>query len=162
MNTQLKNIVATLAFSLFSLSFAFSQTPQEGFGYLNSERPEKAKEVFTKLAESSPTADSYYNLGYYYVRTNQLDEAQKAFEKGLAVDDKSYLNQVGLATVAMGKGDMAKAKEMIEFAEKKTRGKDANVLFRAGEAYTLFDKHSDPAEAIRLLDEAVKKDNSTP
>ena len=159
MNTQLKNIVATLAFSLFSLSFAFSQTPQEGFGYLNSERPEKAKEVFTKLAESSPTADSYYNLGYYYVRTNQLDEAQKAFEKGLAVDDKSYLNQVGLATVAMGKGDMAKAKEMIEFAEKKTRGKDANVLFRAGEAYTLFDKHSDPAEAIRLLDEAVKKDN---
>lgn len=159
MNTQLKNIAATLAFSLFSLSFAFSQTPQEGFDYLNSERPEKAKEVFTKLAESSPTADSYYNLGYYYVRTNQLDEAQKAFEKGLAVDDKSYLNQVGMATVAMGKGDMAKAKEMIEFAEKKTRGKDANVLFRAGEAYTLFDKHSDPAEAIRLLDEAVKRDN---
>lgn len=159
MNTQLKNIAATLAFSLFSLSFAFSQTPQEGFDYLNSERPEKAKEVFTKLAESSPTADSYYNLGYYYVRTNQLDEAQKAFEKGLAVDDKSYLNQVGLATVAMGRGDMAKAKEMIEFAEKKTRGKDANVLFRAGEAYTLFDKHSDPAEAIRLLDEAVKRDN---
>lgn len=159
MNTQLKNIAATLAFSLFSLSFAFSQTAQQGFDYLNSERPEKAKEIFTKLAESSPTADSYYNLGYYYVRTNQLDEAQKAFEKGLAADDKSYLNQVGLATVAMGKGDMAKAKEMIEFAEKKTRGKDANVLFRAGEAYTLFDKHSDPAEAIRLLDEAVKRDN---
>ncbi|MPR34390.1 tetratricopeptide repeat protein [Salmonirosea aquatica] len=159
MNTQLKNIAATLALSLFSLTFAFSQTPEEGFGYLNSERPEKAKEVFTKLAESSPSADNYYNLGYYYVRTNQLDEAQKAFEKGLAVDDKSYLNQVGLATVALGKGDVAKAKEMIEYAEKKTRGKDANVLFRAGEAYTLFDKNSDPAEAIRLLDEAVKRDN---
>ncbi len=159
MNTQLKNIAATLALSLFSLSFAFSQTPQEGFDYLNSERPEKAKEVFTKLAESSPSADNYYNLGYYYVRTNQLDEAQKTFEKGLALDDKSYINQVGLATVALGKGDVAKAKEMIEYAEKKTRGKDANVLFRAGEAYSLFDKYSDPAEAIRLLDEAVKKDN---
>jgi tetratricopeptide (TPR) repeat protein len=159
MNTQLKNIAATLALSLFSLSFAFSQTPEEGFNYLNSERPDKAKEVFTKLAETSPTADSYYNLGYFYVRNNQLDEAQKAFEKGLAADDKNYLNQVGLATVALGKGDVAKAKEMIEYAEKKTRGKDANVLFRAGEAYTLFDKYSDPAEALRLLDEAVKKDN---
>ena len=159
MNTQIKNIAATLALSLFSLSFAFSQTPEEGFGYLNSERPEKAKEIFTKLAESSPSTDNYYNLGYYYVRTNQLDEAQKAFEKGLALDDKSYLNQVGIATVALGKGDMAKAKEMLEFVEKKTRGKDANVLFRAGEAYTLFDKNSDPAEAIRLLDEAVKRDN---
>ena len=159
MNTQLKKIAVTLFVGLFSLSFAFSQTPEEGFNYLNSERPDKAKEVFTKLAESSPSVDNYYNLGYYYVRTNQLDEAQKAFEKGLAVDDKSYLNQVGLATVALGKGDVAKAKEMIEFAEKKTRGKDANVLFRAGEAYTLFDKYNDPAEAIRLLDEAVKRDN---
>jgi len=159
MNTQLKNIAGALALSLVSLSFAFSQTPDEGFNYLNSERPEKAKEVFTKLAEISPSADNYYNLGYYYIRTNQLDEAQKTFEKGLALDDKSYLNQVGLATVALGKGDVAKAKEMIEYAEKKTRGKDANVLFRAGEAYTLFDKYSDPAEAIRLLDEAVKRDN---
>jgi tetratricopeptide (TPR) repeat protein len=159
MNTQLKNIAGALALSLFSLSFAFSQTPEEGFSYLYSEQPEKAKEVFTKLAESSPSAENYYNLGYYFVRANQLDEAQKTFEKGLAVDDKSYLNQVGLATVALGKGDVAKAKEMIEYAEKKTRGKDANVLFRAGEAYTLFDKYNDPAEAIRLLDEAVKKDN---
>ncbi len=159
MNIQLKHIAATLALSLFSLTFAFSQTPDEGFGYLSSERPEKAKEVFTKLAETSPSTDSYYNLGYYYVRTNQLDEAQKAFEKGLALDDKSYINQVGLATVALGKGDVAKAKEMIEYVEKKTRGKDANVLFRAGEAYSLFAKYNDPAEAIRLLDEAVKKDN---
>ena len=160
MNTKLKNLIGILTLSLVTLTMAFAQTAQEGFDQLNAERPQKAKEVFTKLAESSPSPESYYNLGYFYVRTNQLDEAQKAFEKGLELDDKSYLNMVGLATVALGKGDRAKADELIALAEKKTRGKDAVVLFRAGEAYSLFEKNSDPAEAIRLLDEAVKRDRS--
>lgn len=159
MNTKLKNLIGIVSLSLVSLSFAFGQTPEEGFSQLNAERTKEAKEIFTKLAESSASPENYYNLGYFYVRTNQLDEAQKAFEKGLAMDDKSYLNMVGLATVALGKGDKAKAQELIGTAEKKTRGKDAVVLFRAGEAYSLFEKNSDPAEAIRLLDEAVKKDN---
>jgi tetratricopeptide (TPR) repeat protein len=160
MNTKLKNLIGILTLSLVTLTMAFAQTAQEGFDQLNAERPQKAKEVFTKLAESSPSPENYYNLGYFYVRTNQLDEAQKAFEKGLELDDKSYLNMVGLATVALGKGDRAKADELIATAEKKTRGKDAVVLFRAGEAYSLFEKNSDPAEAIRLLDEAVKRDKS--
>lgn len=159
MNTKLKNLIGILSLCLVSLTIAYSQTPQEGFDHLNAERTKQAKEVFTKLAESSPSPENYYNLGYFYVRINQLDEAQKAFEKGLELDDKSYLNMVGLATVALGKGDKAKAQEMISTAEKKTRGKDAVVLYRAGEAYSLFEKNSDPAEAIRLLDEAVKRDN---
>lgn len=160
MNTKLKNLIGTLSLSLFSLALAFGQTAQEGFDFLNAERTKEAKEVFTKLAESSPSPENYYNLGYYYVRTNELDQAQAAFEKGLAMDDKSYLNMVGLATVALGKGDKTKAQELIGTAEKKTRGKDAQVLYRAGEAYSLFPKNSDPAEAIRLLDEAVKRDKS--
>jgi tetratricopeptide (TPR) repeat protein len=160
MNTKLKNLIGTLSLCLFSLAMAFGQTAQEGFDHLNAERTNEAKEVFTKLAESNPSPENYYNLGYYYVRTNQLDQAQTAFEKGLGLDDKSYLNQVGLATVALGKGDKAKAQEMISYAEKKTRGKDAVVLYRAGEAYTLFEKNSDPAEALRLLDAAIKRDNT--
>jgi tetratricopeptide (TPR) repeat protein len=160
MNTKLKNLIGILTLSLVTLATAFAQSPQEGFDQLNAERPQKAKEVFTKLAESSPSPENYYNLGYFYVRTNQLDEAQKAFEKGLELDDKSYLNMVGLATVALGKGNRAKADELIATAEKKTRGKDAVVLYRAGEAYSLFEKNSDLAEALRLLDEAVKRDRS--
>ncbi|TDB60840.1 tetratricopeptide repeat protein [Arundinibacter roseus] len=160
MNTKLKNLIGTLSLSLLSLVSAFAQTAQEGFDHLNAERTKEAKEVFTKLAESAPTIENLYNLGYFYVRTNQLDEAQKAFEKGAALDEKEYLNQIGLATVAIGKGDKAKAQEIIANAEKKTRGKDAQILFRAGEAYTLFEKNNDPAEAIRLLDAAIKRDNT--
>ncbi len=146
--------------SVVTLATSVAQTPAEGFAYLNGERVKEAKEVFTKLAESSPTPENYYNLGYFYVRNNQLDEAQKAFEKGASLDEKNYLNQVGLATVALGKGDKAKAQQLIAEAEKRTKGKDAQVLYRAGEAYTLFEKNNDPAEAIRLLDAAIKRDKN--
>lgn len=160
MNTRLKSMLGALLLSVVTLATSVAQTPEEGFAYLNRERVKEAKEVFTKLAESSPTPENYYNLGYFYVRNNQLDEAQKAFEKGASLDEKNYLNQVGLATVALGKGDKAKAQQLIAEAEKRTKGKDAQVLYRAGEAYTLFEKNNDPAEAIRLLDAAIKRDKN--
>ena len=34
------------------------------------------------------------------------------------------------------------------------------VIYRIGEAYTLFEKNNDPAEAIRLLDLAIKRDKN--
>lgn len=139
---------------------SFAQTAQEGFDQLNINRMEEAGQTFKKLAETAPSEENHFNLGYYYVRENKLDEAQKAFEKGLALDDKSYINQVGMAMVELGRGNREKGKELIDIAVKKTRGKDANVLFRAGEAWSLFEKTSDPAEAIRLIDEATLKDNT--
>ncbi|GAB2795584.1 hypothetical protein GCM10027275_45980 [Rhabdobacter roseus] len=153
-------MMGTLFMGVISLTAVLGQTVQEGLEKLNGERINEAKEVFTKLAEASPTPENQYYLGYYYLRTDQLDEAQKAFEKGAQLDEKDYLNQVGLASVALGKGDRAKAQELIAVAEKKTKGKNAEVLFRAGEAYILFEKNNDPAEAIRLLDAAIKRDNS--
>ena len=158
MNTKLRKIIATLAFGLFATAISFAQTAQEGFDQLNTNKMDEAGQTFMKLAETSPSEESNFNLGYYYIRQNKLDEAQKAFEKGLALDDKSYINQVGMAMVELGRGNREKGKELIDYAVKKTRGKDANVLFRAGEAWSLFDKTSDPAEAIRLIDEATKKD----
>ncbi len=145
-----------LLFSLFAFISVHAQTVQDGLALLNGEKLNEAGKLFQKLAEGTPSADNQYYLGYYYVRTGKLDEAQKAFEKGLQLDDKSVINQVGLGTVALGKGDKAKAKEYFEAAEKKKK-KDADILFRIGEAYTLFEKNNDPAEAIRLLDEAVKR-----
>jgi tetratricopeptide (TPR) repeat protein len=144
-----------LLFGLFAFINVHAQTVQDGLALINAEKFSEAGTLFTKLAET-PSADNQYYLGYYYIKTGKLDEAQKAFEKGLQIDDKSVLNQVGLGTVALGKGDKAKAKEIFDAAEKKKK-KDADILFRIGEAYTLFEKNNDPAEAIRLLDEAVKR-----
>ncbi|WP_373511767.1 tetratricopeptide repeat protein [Persicitalea sp.] len=160
MNNKLRKSITTLAFSLFATAISFAQTAQEGFDQLNTDRSEEAGQTFKKLAETSPSEQSLFNLGYYHVRINQLDEARKVFEKALAEDSKSYINQVGMAMVELGQGNREKGKEMIDYAVKKSRGKDANVLYRAGEAWSLFDKTSDPAEAIRLIDEATKVDNT--
>lgn len=151
--------LVALVFGLLAFVNLHAQTVQDGLALIHGERYNEAGAALKKLAEGSPSADNQYYLGYYYIKTNQLDEAQKAFEKGLQLDEKSYLNQVGLGTVALAKGDRAKAKELFDTAEKK-KGKDAEVLFRIGEAYTLFEKNNDPAEAIRLLDAAIKRDKN--
>ena len=151
--------LVALVIGLLSFVNIHAQSTQDGLALIHGERYNEAGELFKKLAETSPSADNQYYLGYYYVVTDQLDEAQKAFEKGLQTDEKSYLNKVGLGTVALGKGDRAKAKELFDEAEKKKK-KDAEILYRIGEAYTLFEKNNDPAEAIRLLDEAVKRDKN--
>lgn len=155
----MKMKLKALLFALFAFINVQAQTVQDGLALLNGEKYPEAEATFKKLAEGTPNADNQYYLGYYYIKTDKLDEAQKAFEKGLQIDDKSYLNKVGLGTVALGKGDKAKAKELFDEAEKKKK-KDAEVLFRIGEAYTLFEKNNDPAEAIRLLDEAIKRDKN--
>ena len=147
----------TLFFSVLALIKVSAQTTQDGLALIHAEKFNQAGDLFKKLAESTPSADNQYYLGYYYIKTGKLDEAQAAFDKGLQLDDKSYLNKVGQGTVALAKGEKAKAKELFDEAEKKKK-KDAEVLFRIGEAYTLYEKNSDPAEAIRLLDEAVKRD----
>lgn len=158
MNRKLKMLFGTFIMSVFSFALVSAQTVQDGIANLEAERLKEAKGIFTKLAEGTPSPENLYYLGYYYVRTNELDEAQKAFEKGAQLDEKNYLNTVGLGTVALGKGDRAKAKELFDNAEKKSKGKDAVILYRIAEAYTLFEKTNDPAEAIRLADAAVKRD----
>jgi tetratricopeptide (TPR) repeat protein len=151
--------LVAFVFSVLAFVNVHAQTVQDGLALIHTERFNEAGELFKKLAEGTPSADNQYYLGYYYLKTDKLDEAQKAFEKGLQLDEKSYLNQVGLGTVALGKGDKAKSKELFDAAEKKGK-KNAEVLYRLGEAYTLFEKNNDAAEAIRLLDEAIKRDKN--
>ncbi|WP_229254338.1 tetratricopeptide repeat protein [Dyadobacter sp. NIV53] len=150
---------AAVVFSVFAVINAHAQTVQDGLALIHTERFNEAGNLFKKLAAGTPSADNQYYLGYYYIKTDKLDSAQAAFEKGIQLDEKSYLNQVGLGSIALSKGDKVKAKEYFDTAEKKNK-KDAETLYRIGEAYTLFEKNNDPAEAIRLLDEAVKKDKN--
>lgn len=158
MKIQKKSLMTMLALGALLSAPVFAQDVQTGLKDLESERFAKAEQTFTQLASSSPTADNQYYLGYYYLRTNQLDKAKAAFEKGAAADPKNQLNAVGLGAVSLAQGDRAGAKAKIDAAVGATKSKDMNVLFRAGEAYTLSEKTNDPAEAIRLLDLATKLD----
>lgn len=159
MNKKIKQLFSVVVMSALTFTLGMAQTIEEGMSELNAERSKEAGEIFSKIAESDPSADNLFYQGYYFLKTDQLDKAQEAFNKGLQADGKNVLNNIGLGAVALGKGDLAKANELIDGAVKKKK-KDAQVLFRAGEAYTLFEKHNDPQKAIELLDQAIARDRN--
>jgi tetratricopeptide (TPR) repeat protein len=163
MKLKMKSLLVAVTAGVITCGQALAQDIAVGLKELDANRGCNAKDIFEK-AGASGTADGLFNYGYYLLRTRQPDLAKAAFEKGFAVDPKNQLNKVGLGAVALAKGDRAGAKLAMDEAVKNSKGKDVNVLFRAGEAYSGYVaidslkstyKATDPAEAIKLLDMAV-------
>ena len=152
-----KKVALGVAVGFFS-NFAFAQTLQEGVANADSHKYAKAKTVFTEMIAKSPTAENYFYLGNSYLtqfETN-FDMAQENFNKGLAADKKSNLNKIGLASVKLGKGDKSALTE-IQNIVKDAKDKDAEVLYRAAEALTIFGGASQADLAIDYLNRAVEK-----
>ncbi|WP_338874500.1 tetratricopeptide repeat protein [Spirosoma sp. SC4-14] len=157
MNNQRKSLLTILFVGASLTAPLMAQDVQSALKDLDAERFTKAGQTLTQLATSSPSAENQFYLGYYYLRSGQIDQAKAAFEKGAAADKKDQLNNVGLAGVALAKKDRATAKTLIDEAVSATKSKNQDVLMRAGEMYTL-EETNDPAEAIRLLTIADEKD----
>ena len=147
------------AAATFLLSFASAQTVSEGIINLDSHKYAKAKEVFNQMIAKSPTAENYYYLGYSYLSQFEpnFELAKENFDKGLAIDSKSYLNKIGLATIKLGKGQKASAIAELTQVAKESKEKDAEVLYRIGEALTMFENNNDPALAITFINKAIEK-----
>lgn len=152
-----KKIALSVAVGFLS-NFAIAQTLQEGVENADSHKYAKAKEVFTQMISKSPSAENYFYLGNAYLTQFEpnFEVAQENFNKGLAADKKSYLNRIGLASVKLGKGDKSALTE-IQNIVKDARDKDAEVLYRAAEALTLFGGASNADLAVDYLNRAVEK-----
>ena len=170
MNKILKSLAVT-AMAVLTMSFqTMAQTVQDGLKNLEAERYNAAETIFKQLASTAPTAENYYNLGYFYLnlQDDQFDlvKATDAFTKGAATNEKKPdpLNRVGLATVKLLSGDRAGAKADFDLIKKDTKNKNVDVLFRIGEAYALNVKVNDPAEAILNIQAALdlQKDKNNP
>lgn len=154
MNKILKSLSVS-AVAVLALSFqTIAQTVQDGLKNLDAERYNAAETIFKQLTTSAPSAENYFYEGYYYLNLQDgqmdLEKAKAAFEKGAALDAKrpDALCRVGLAAVKLYSGDRAGAKADFDQIKKDTRNKNADVMFRIGEAYTLSEKINDPAEAV--------------
>lgn len=147
------------AAATFLLSFASAQTVSEGIINLDSHKYAKAKEIFNQMIAKSPTAENYYYLGYSYLSQFEpnFELAKENFDKGLAIDSNSYLNKIGLATIKLGKGQKASAIAELTQVAKESKEKDAEVLYRIGEALTMFENNNDPALAITYINKAIEK-----
>ena len=153
-----RRVVLTAAVGFFT-NLTFAQSVQDGINFVDSQKYAKAKQNFTDLINQNPKdASNFFYLGNIYL--TQFDpnftEAQDSFNKGLALDPKSYLNKIGLASVKLGKGDRSAIAEIQQIV-KDSKEKDAEVLFRAGEALTLFEKNNSPDLAISYLNKAIEK-----
>lgn len=149
--------IALGAAVVFFTNFAFAQSLQDGINSIDSDKFAAAKTNFSAMIAKEPTAENYFYLGNTFLRQAEPDfaAATENFNKGLAVDKKSYLNQIGLATVKLGKGDKSAIAEIQKIAE--SREKDAEVQYRAAEALTLFDKNNSPDLAIQFLNKAIER-----
>jgi tetratricopeptide (TPR) repeat protein len=129
-----------------------AQNTQQAMTYLDAEQFTKAQDILTKQVADAPSADNFFALGYFYVKRGNLDKAKETFDKGLAADPKNPINNIGNAMVLLGNKKYPQAKAIIDGALASTKLKNVDILYRAAEAYTLFDHTNDPAEAIRLID----------
>lgn len=152
-----QKIVLGTATTVLSV-FAFGQTLQEGIANADSHKFAKAKQIYTDMVAKSPTAENYFYLGNSYLIQFEpnFDLAAENFNKGLAADKKSYLNRIGLASVKLGKGDKSGIAD-IQAVISDSKGKDSEVLYRAGEALTLFEKNSNPDLAVDYINQAIEK-----
>lgn len=150
--------IALGASVVFFTNFAFAQTLQDGINSIDSDKFAAAKTNFTSMIAKEPTAENYFYLGNTFLRQSEPDftAATENFNKGLAADKKSYLNQIGLAAVKLGKGDKSAIAEIQKIVTD-SREKDAAVLFRAAEALTLFEKNNAPDLAIQFLNKAIER-----
>lgn len=151
-----KKIAFGVAVGFFGITSA--QTLQDGVANADSHKYAKAKEVFTQMIAKSPTAENYFYLGNSYLTQFEpnFETAQENFNKGLAEDKRSNLNKIGLASVKLGKGDKSAVME-IQNIVKDSRDKDAEVLYRAAEALTIFGGAQNADLAIDYLNRAVDK-----
>ncbi len=147
------------AAAIFMMNFAEAQTLADGINYQDSHKFAKAKEAFTSMIASSATAPNYFYLGNAYLTQFEpnFDKAKEQFDKGLSVDSKSYLNKVGLASIKLGKGDKNGAINDFANIAKDSREKDPEVLYRIGEALTIYDNSNSPTLAIDYMNKAIEK-----
>ena len=141
----------------FLSQFAFGQTLQEGITNTDSHKYAKAKQIYTDMVTKSPTAENYFYLGNIYLTQFEpnFDLAAENFNKGVAVGKKDYLNKIGLASIKLGKGDKSGITDIQQIVTD-SKGKDSEVLYRAGEALTLFDVNN-PDLAVEYINKAIEK-----
>ena len=153
---MIKNWKYILAISAsFTVSATFAQTVQDAQRSIELERYDEAKANLRKLNTSSPSEEVSFYLGDVYLKTGKVDSAAIFFNQGLAKNDKSAINMVGLGKAALMKGNAAEAEKQFEAAVKRTKGKDAEILRQIGQAYVEADT-KDITKGLNYLNEANK------
>lgn len=116
------------------------------------EPEEAAPRLEEAIRRGAGDAETFHTLGLVRVHLRDLDGAEEAYRKGLAADPKSTENLLGLATVAVVRGDGAAALAAYDAILARKPGYAPAELGRAWALGKLGRK----ADAERALDHALE------
>ncbi|GAB4053937.1 tetratricopeptide repeat protein [Spirosoma litoris] len=153
-----------------------AQTPTPDANTLMSlGRFDEAAQVLSRTAQQNPSDQTIFDAGYGYLLAGKPDSARAWFYKGISMDDKRIpLNQTGSALTYLVQNDNTNADPKLEEVINRSKGKNADILFRIGEAYTgyltpgdgsikpRYPKAVNAAKAIDYLNRAVDRDKKNP
>lgn len=153
------------------LTTALGQSPtSDATTLINLGQYQAATHLLRHNAEQSPSMQAYFDAGYGYLRAGQPDSARLWFEKGLPMDQKRVpLNEAGVAITQLAERNLVSAEDQLAQVIKKSKGKNADLLFRIGEAYTGYltpgngtikprYKMANPTKALDYLNRAAERD----
>ncbi|MBC3784681.1 tetratricopeptide repeat protein [Spirosoma utsteinense] len=155
---------------------ALAQTPApDAATLMNLGRFDEATQLLTHNARQNPSMQAYFDAGYGYLRAGQPDSARIWFTKGVPMDEKRVpLNQTGVAISYLVENNTASAEPELAAVSKKSKGKNATILYRIGEAYTgyltpdsgsikpRFPNAVNATKAIDYLNQAAGRDKKNP
>jgi len=153
-----KRIFSLLCFALV-VNLANAQTVIDGMKEIDGYRFGKAKEIYSTIVERNPSDANYFYLGNVFLKQFEpdFDKAEEYFKKGIALNEKrAYLSKVGMASVKLGRGEKQEALEDFSQIAKNSREKDAEVLYRIGEALSIYSSYNDTKLAIEYLNKAIR------
>lgn len=162
-NTKLnfKMLKKIIAISMLASAYAQAQSLPEALRFIDMEQYANARKSILALPE---TADNAYYKGDFYVKMSQidtssavesLDTAMTFFNKGISLDPKNALNFVGQGAVIYLQGNWDASAQKFKMASDLSKGKNAQVFFKTGEAY-LYKGKKDVALAVFQFENAVR------
>lgn len=127
--------------------------------YLNSREPEKAAEIFSRVAERTAANRFVYSLlAEALMRTGRLAEAEEVLSSLLALDPTSRQVRLGLASLKSERGDHEAALETLRKAPKGLR-QQADVRRRIALELLFAER---PGEAREILDPLYAAEPDSP
>src|ERR1700761_3356012 len=86
-----------LGLVLVGSSSVFAQSLDDAKKAIDAEQYQKAKSMLKNLTQTQATKDeNFFYLGWVYLIQDYPDSAKEQFTKGIAVNPKSALNQIGV------------------------------------------------------------------
>jgi tetratricopeptide (TPR) repeat protein len=157
-----KSIVLALGLHLIGTGL-FAQTLQEALTKTDNERFEAAGADFRALIAKEPTkGDFYFFAGENFFKNDKLDSAMTMYKKGTEVQATNPLNYVGIGKILLFQGNDTEANANLFKAKTLGNNKNAAVLIEVAEALIENHKSKNPAEAVKLLNDAIKLDSKNP